>query len=153
MTALSALWLPILVSAVAVFVVSSIIHMTPLWHKTDYPRFTNEDRVLDALRPMGIPPGDYMMPRPASSAEMRSPEFKEKMKRGPAVMMTVFPPWTGSMASNFSQWFVYFIIDSVFAAYIAGSAVPPGARALPATCLPVGATAGAPDTLAHSPIC
>src|SRR3989442_9893686 len=73
MTALSALWLPILVSAVAVFVVSSIIHMTPLWHKTDYPRFTNEDRVLDALRPMGIPPGDYMMPRPASSAEMRSP--------------------------------------------------------------------------------
>src|SRR5437899_2956957 len=84
MTALSALWLPILVSAVAVFVVSSIIHMTPLWHKTDYPRFANEDRVLDALRPIGLPPGDYMMPRPASSAEMRSPEFKAKMKRGPA---------------------------------------------------------------------
>src|SRR3989442_12827546 len=134
MTALSALWLPILVSAVAVFVVSSIIHMTPLWHKTDYPRFTNEDRVLDALRPMGIPPGDYMMPRPASSAEMRSPEFKEKMKRGPAVMMTMFPPWTGSMASNLSQWFVYCIIVSVFAAYIAGSAVPPGGAAIGVVC-------------------
>src|SRR5262249_44057403 len=54
MTALAALWLPILVSAVAVFVVSSIIHMTPLWHKSDYPRYPNEDRVLDALRPIGI---------------------------------------------------------------------------------------------------
>ncbi|OLC39896.1 MAG: hypothetical protein AUH75_08970 [Gemmatimonadetes bacterium 13_1_40CM_4_65_7] len=148
MTALSALWLPILVSAVAVFVVSSIIHMTPLWHKTDYPRFTNEDRVLDALRPMGIPPGDYMMPRPASSAEMRSPEFKEKMKRGPAVMMTVFPPWTGSMASNLSQWFVYCIIVSVFAAYIAGSAVPPGAPTFAAICRYVGGTAFAGYTLA-----
>src|SRR5260370_32772959 len=130
MAALSAVWLPILVSAVAVFVVSSIIHMTPLWHKTDYPRFANEDRVLDALRPMGIPPGDYMMPRPASSAEMRSPEFKEKMKRGPAVMMTVFPPWTGSMASNLSQWFVYCIVVSVFGAYIPASAVPPRAPQL-----------------------
>ena len=68
MTALTALWLPILVSAVAVFVVSSIIHMTPLWHKTDYPRYPNEDRVLDALRPIGIPPGDYLMPRPANPA-------------------------------------------------------------------------------------
>ena len=148
MTALSALWLPILVSAVAVFVVSSIIHMTPLWHKTDYPRFANEDRVLDALRPIGLPPGDYMMPRPASSAEMRSPEFKEKMKRGPAVMMTVFPPWTGSMASNLSQWFVYCIIVSVFAAYIGGSAVPPGAPTFAAICRYVGVTAFAGYTLA-----
>src|SRR5256885_7892732 len=134
MTALSALWLPILVSAVAVFVVSSIIHMTPLWHKRDYPRFTNEARVLAAPRPMGIPPGDYMMPRPASSAEMRSPEFKEKMKRGPAVMMTVLPPWTGSMAANLSQWFVYCIIVSLFAAYIAASAVSPGGPNLAAVC-------------------
>src|SRR5688572_1588720 len=47
MVAVSALWLPILVSAVAVFVVSSIIHMTPLWHKSDYPRLPTEDRVLD----------------------------------------------------------------------------------------------------------
>ncbi len=148
MTALSALWLPILVSAVAVFVVSSIIHMTPLWHKTDYPRFANEDRVLDALRPIGLPPGDYMMPRPASSAEMRSPEFKEKMKRGPAVMMTVFPPWTGSMASNLSQWFVYCVVVSVFAAYIGGSAVPPGGPTFAAISRYVGVTAFAAYTVA-----
>jgi hypothetical protein len=126
MTTVTALWLPILVSGVAVFIVSSIIHMTPLWHKTDYPRYANEDRVLDALRPIGLPPGDYMMPRAASSAEMRSPAFMEKMKRGPAVMMTVFPPWSGSMASNLSQWFVYCVAVSFLSAYVAGAALPPG---------------------------
>src|SRR6059036_3221722 len=141
MTALTALWLPILVSAVAVFVVSSIIHMTPLWHKTDYPRFANEDRVLDALRPMGIPPGDYLMPRPANPAEMRSPEFQEKMKRGPAVLLTVMPPWSGSLAGNLSQWFAYCVVVSIFAAFIAGSAIPAGAAPFGAICRFVGTTA------------
>ena len=148
MTALTALWLPILVSAVAVFVISSIIHMTPLWHKTDYPRFPNEDRVLDALRPIGIPPGDYLMPRPANPAEMRSPEFKEKMKRGPAVLLTVMPPWTGSLASNLSQWFVYCVVVSVFVAFITGSAVPPGAPPFTAICRFAGTTAFLGYTLA-----
>src|SRR5688500_4401764 len=51
MTELSALWLPMVVSAVFVFIASSITHMGPFWHRSDYPRLTNEDRVLDALRP------------------------------------------------------------------------------------------------------
>jgi len=148
MTALTALLLPILVSAVAVFVVSSIIHMTPLWHKTDYPRFAGEDRVLDALRPISIPPGDYLMPRPANPAEMRSPEFQEKMKRGPAVLLTVMPPWSGSMAANLSQWFVYCLVVSVFAAFIAGSAIPPGAPPFSAVCRFAGTTAFLGYTLA-----
>ncbi|HLZ45112.1 MAG TPA: hypothetical protein VKQ05_05475 [Gemmatimonadales bacterium] len=148
MVALSALWLPILVSAVAVFVFSSVIHMTPLWHKNDYPRYTNEDRVLDALRPIAIPPGDYLMPRPANPAEMRSPEFKEKMKRGPAVLLTVMPPWSGSMASNLVQWVVYCLVVSVFAAFIAGSAVPPGVAPFVAICRYAGVTAFVGYTLA-----
>lgn len=130
----AALWLPILVSAVAVFVVSSIIHMTPLWHKTDYPRYASEDRVLDALRSLNIPPGDYMMPRPSSSAEMRSPEFKEKLKRGPAVTMTVFPPWSGSMVGNLSQWFGYCLLVTIFAAYVTGAALPAGTATPGAIC-------------------
>src|SRR6267378_1925892 len=148
MTALTALVLPILVSAVAVFVVSSIIHMTPLWHKTDYPRFTSEDRVLEALRPIGIPPGDYLMPRPASPAEMRSIEFQEKMKRGPAVILTVLPPWTGSMAANLTQWFLYCVVVSVFAGFIAGSALPPGSPPFGAVSRFAGTTAFLGYTLA-----
>ncbi len=88
MTGLAALWLPILLSAVLVFVVSSLIHTVTPWHKSDYPKLPNEDKVMDLLRPLAIPPGDYMMPRPSSTAEMRSPQFAEKFKRGPVMMWT-----------------------------------------------------------------
>jgi hypothetical protein len=127
MTALTALWLPILLSAVFVFIASSIIHMTPLWHKNDYPRMPNQDQAMDALRPLAIPPGDYMMPRPANMKEMKTPEFVEKMKKGPIMMMTVIPHGAMSMARSLTLWFVYCIVVSYFAAYIAGRALPPGA--------------------------
>ena len=38
MVPLAALWLPILLSAVIVFVVSSLIHMVLPWHENDYVR-------------------------------------------------------------------------------------------------------------------
>src|SRR4026208_97571 len=106
MTGLSSLWLPVLLSAVIVFVVSAIIHMAPLWHKNDYPKVPNEDKLMDAVRPLGIPPGDYMVPRP-SSAEMRTPEFAEKLRRGPVMIVTVMPNRMQSMARNLVLWFVY----------------------------------------------
>ena len=59
MTPFGSLWLPILLSAVAVFLVSSVIHMMSPWHKSDYPRIPNEDAFRAAVGPMAIPPGDY----------------------------------------------------------------------------------------------
>lgn len=130
MTGLSALWLPILLSSVIVFVASSIIHMAPLWHKKDYPRVPNEDKVIDALRPLAIPPGDYMLPRAMSQAEMRSPEFAEKMKKGPNIVFTVIPNGPWSMAKNLTQWFLYSVVVGIFAAYVTSRALPPGAEYL-----------------------
>ena len=126
MTALQALWLPILLSGVIVFVASSIIHMVLPWHKSDYPKMPNEDKVLDALRPLAIPPGDYCMPRPASRQAMGSPEFLEKLKKGPVAVLTVIPNGPPSMGRNLGLWFVYILVVSVFAAYIAGRALPHG---------------------------
>ncbi len=126
MTALYTLWLPILLSSVIVFVVSSIIHMASPWHKNDYPRMPDEDKVMDALRPLAIPPGDYMVPRPSRRQEMRSPEFAEKLKKGPVLMLTVWPNGPTSMARNLVLWFLYTVIVGVFAAYIACHALPVG---------------------------
>src|SRR5216684_2276713 len=100
MTGVAALWLPILLSAVLVFVVSSVIHMASPWHKSDYPKLPNEDRVMDALRPLAIPPGDYLVPRPSSREDMRSPEFAEKLRKGPVMMLTVLPNGPMSMSQN-----------------------------------------------------
>jgi hypothetical protein len=127
MTGLSALWLPILLSAVMVFVVSSIIHMASPWHKSDYPRLPNEDKVMDVLRPLAIPPGDYMTPRPSSRQDLRSPEFAKKRNKGPVMMLTVMPNGPVSMASQLVLWFVYAAVVGLFAAYVAGRALPAGA--------------------------
>ena len=126
MTALSQLWLPILLSAVFVFVLSSVIHMMLPWHKGDYQKVPNEDKVMDALRPMTIPPGDYMMPRADSMQAMRSPEFVEKMKKGPVMMMTVLPSGQMGMGGNLAQWFIFSVVVGIFGAYVAGRALPPG---------------------------
>ena len=126
MIPLTALWLPILLSAVAVFIASSIFHMLPLWHKNDFKELANQDQVLDALRPLAIPPGDYMLPRPANMKAMNSPEFREKLARGPKLSMTVIPPGPVSMGRSLILWFLYCVAVSVFAGYIAGRALGPG---------------------------
>jgi hypothetical protein len=128
MTPLTALWLPILVSAVIVFVMSSIIHMTSPWHRNDYPKIPREDEVMDSLRPLGIPPGDYMVPRCNTHAEMRTPEFAEKLKRGPVMIVTMLPAGPFSMGRNLGLWFVYLVVVSAFAACIAGRVFGAGAE-------------------------
>jgi hypothetical protein len=127
MTWLFTLWLPILLSSVVVFVVSSVIHMVLPWHKSDYPEIPNEERFMDALRPLAVPPGDYMVPRPSSTQEMRSPEFAEKMKRGPVMVLTMMPNGPFAMGKNLVLWFVYSAVVEILAAYVAGTALPAGA--------------------------
>ena len=143
MTPLTALWLPILLSAVIVFIASSILHMAPLWHRNDYPRLDNQDSIMDALRDK-VPPGTWFMPRSKDMKEMRTPEFKEKMKRGPVVMMTVFPGEI-SMARNLSLWFVHLLVIAIFAAYITSRALPPHA-----SYIEVFRFAGATAFIAHA---
>ncbi len=126
MIGIDALWLPILLSSVFVFIASSIIHMASPWHKSDYPKTPNEDKVMDALRPLAIPPGHYMIPRASSRQEMRSPEFAEKMKKGPVMMLMVWPNGPIAMGGQLVTWFVYLVVVSIFSAYVAGRAVPAG---------------------------
>jgi hypothetical protein len=126
MVSLTALWLPILLSAVIVFLASSVIHMAPLWHRRDYPQMPREAEALNALRPLAIPPGDYFLPRASGMNEMRSPEFKEKMAQGPVAVVTVMPNGMINMNRNLAQWFVFLIVVGIFAAYIAGRTLPVG---------------------------
>ena len=127
MTGLSALVVPILLSALLVFVASSIIHMLLPWHKSDCSTLPSEDRLRDALRPLAIPPGDYMVPRPASAADISTPEFAEKLTQGPVLMMTVMPNGPYSMRRNLILWFLYCVAIGIFAAYVVSRALPPGA--------------------------
>lgn len=130
MTTLTALWLPILVSAVIVFIASSIIHMAPLWHRSECPPLPDQDRLQDALRPFNLRPGEYMLPRAANMKAMKTPEFIEKLKRGPVLIMTVVPSGPFNMGKPLTQWFVYTLVVGVLVAYIAGATLPDGAEYL-----------------------
>jgi len=126
MVSLASLWLPILVSAVLVFMASSVIHMAPLWHKNDFPKMPREAEVLSALRPFAIAPGDYFIPRASGMQEMRTAEFKEKMKQGPVMVLTVLPNGPIEMNRSLVQWFIFLLVVGFFVALVTSHTLPAG---------------------------
>lgn len=130
MVALTSLWLPILVAAVLVFLVSWLIHSVLNYHKSDFGELPSEDAVMDALRPFNIPPGDYAIPRAGDMAAYKSPEFQERLNKGPVAFITVLPNGPFNMGSRLVQWFIYCIVVGLFAAYIASRALGPDAEYL-----------------------
>jgi Flp pilus assembly protein TadB len=125
MVSVFALWLPILVSAVLVFVASSIIHMVLKYHANDYRPVPQEDALAGVLRP--LEPGQYTLPYAGSMKAMGEPAFVEKMKRGPIALITVRRAGGAGMGPSLAAWFVFSIAVSIFAAYLAGRALGPGA--------------------------
>lgn len=128
MVALTALWLPILLAAFFVFVASSVIHMFLPYHRSDFGKVPSEDGVMEALRRFEIPPGDYVVPHAGGDPEvMKSEEFREKARKGPVAFMTVLPSGDPfAMGAQLAQWFVYCLLVSVVAAYVASRAVALG---------------------------
>jgi hypothetical protein len=126
MVPVMSLWLPIVLSAVFVFVVSFVIHMLLPYHRSDLGRLPKEDEVMAALRPFNVPPGDYVMPHAGSPEGMRKPEFLEKMTKGPVAFLTFAPAGPPSMTSNLVLWFLYAVLVSFFAAYITSHALGAG---------------------------
>ena len=123
------LWLPVLVSAVLVFIASSVIHMVLNWHNNDLQGVPDEDGVMDALRGFDLPPGNYSIPHAGSTEVMKSEEFQAKARRGPAAFMTVLNAGDPSaMGKQLLQWFVYCVVVGLFAAYVSGLALGPGAE-------------------------
>jgi hypothetical protein len=122
-----ALWLPILLSAVIVFVASALIHMVLTHHRTDYRKLPNEDRVLAALRPENIAPGQYMFPHAATPKDMGAPAMIEKYKQGPIGVLTALPTGVPAMGKNLTQWFVYCLVVGIVVAYVAGRTLGPTA--------------------------
>ena len=130
MVALTSLWRPILVSAVLVFVASSVIHMALGYHNTDYGRLPREDDIIAALRPMNIPPGDYFLPHAGGPSGMKDPVFQEKWTKGPVATLTVLPSGANFMGAQLAQWFVYAAAIAFFSGYVASFTVAPGAHYL-----------------------
>ena len=127
MVSIASLWLPVLLSAVLVFVVSSIIHMLLTYHRSDSGPLPDEAGVAAALRPFEIPPGDYVMPHAGDSEDMASPEFAEKAKQGPVAFITVLSNQPLAIGRSLALWFGYSLVVGAVAGYVAGLTLGPGA--------------------------
>jgi hypothetical protein len=130
MPPLTALWLPVLLSAVIVFVASAIVHMVLPFHRQDWKGLPKEAEAMSALRTLGIPPGDYMMPHGEGPSSMKDPAFIEKRTQGPVVIMTVMKSGPPRMGKELVQWFFFCVLVSLFAGYVASRALPAGAHYL-----------------------
>lgn len=129
MVSLTALWLPILLAAVIVFIASSIMHMVLPYHRNNYKQLPDEDKVLATLRGASLKRGLYMFPF-CTHKDMKSPDTVEKFNQGPVGMLTVLPSGPANMGKYLGLWFVYCLVIGLFVAYLTGHTVAAGARYL-----------------------
>ena len=127
MVPLAALWLPILLSAVFVFVASSIIHMALGYHRSDYKALPDEDKLLPVLRGASLQQGLYIFPF-CTHKDMKSPAVQEKYRQGPVGMLRILPSGSPAMGKFLGAWFVFCIAVSLFVAYLAAHTLPVGIR-------------------------
>ncbi len=129
MVSLTALWLPIVLSAVIVFVASSIMHVLLKYHQSDCHQIPEEDKFLALLRPANLKRGFYFFPYTLPK-DMKSPAAIERYKQGPVGFMTIMPSGPPVMPKFLAQWFVYCLLIGFFVAYLTGRTLPPGTNYL-----------------------
>ncbi len=130
MVALAQLWLPILLSAVLVFIASSLVHMVIKWHNSDYGRLPNEDEVRAVFQKGNAAPGQYVVPWCMDMKEMGNPEVLKKYTDGPVGVFYLLKPGAPTMGPMLIRWFVFILVVSFFVAYLASRTLPVGTEYL-----------------------
>jgi hypothetical protein len=123
LTSLMSLWLPILVSGVALFFASWAAWMVLPHHKKEWVGMPNEDAVMRQLKNDNLAPGQYCFPFAACPKDMQSDAYKAKMKSGPRGTLTLWkaPP---NMGANMLCTVLFFIVANAVIAYLAGIVLP-----------------------------
>lgn len=120
------LWLAVVVAAVAVFIASSIIHMVLKYHRADYRKLSDEEAVRQGISKSSPSPGVYMTPYCENMAQMKDPAFIKKFEEGPVAILTVMRSGPPNMGKSLSQWFLFCLLVSFVASYIARHCLHPG---------------------------
>ena len=127
MVSLASLWLPIVLSAIFVFLASSIMHMLLKYHASDYRQLPEEEKLSGVLRDAGLTPGQYVFPY-CTHKEMKTEAATGRYKLGPVGFMTVVASGPPAMPKFLTLWFGYCLVIGFFVAYLAGHTVAAGAN-------------------------
>lgn len=124
MVELSQLWLPVLLSGVAVFFISFCMWMVLPHHRSDWTPVPDEDGVMDTLRGMNVGAGQYTFPHCASPAQMKDPEWIGKYNAGPKGYLIMLPDGPPAMGSKMFVSFLFNVVTALLVAYVATLALP-----------------------------
>ncbi len=123
---LTTLWLPIVLAAVGVFLVSAIVWMALPLHRKEYRKHERSEEVAEWIRRNQPAVGRYMIgwhppgeDRKAAPATATSPRALLLVDYGPP-----------NMGKSLGLWFVNLLVVSVLIGYVASVALPRGAAAI-----------------------
>ena len=125
-----ALIVPILLSAVIVFVASALVWMVLPHHKTDWKKLQNEDAVRSVLNAQKPAPGQYLIPGGAMGGGPPDEALKKKFEEGPVAILTLRKPGFQGMGPMLVQSFGYYVFVSFVVAYLASRTIPLGTEYL-----------------------
>lgn len=120
------LWLPVVVSAVAVWFVSAILHMVLKYHRADHKPLPNEDAVAGALRQQAPAPGVYFTPYCTDHSQLKDPAVQKRFAEGPIAIVTVMKNGVPNMGKSLFQWLLLCFLISLFAGTLARQVFRPG---------------------------
>jgi hypothetical protein len=123
MAFLVALWLPIIASAVAVWITSAIFWMVVGHHNKDYGHLADEAGFIAEMKKRGIGPGNYAFPNCADHSRMKDPAIQELMKNGPVGFIT-FLRTPMSMGGNMIKSVLVYLAISTVIGYLGWATLP-----------------------------
>ncbi len=122
---ITSLWLPILLSAAAVWITSALVWMVLPWHKSDWLKTADEDGLRSALK--GATPGNYMLPFCVDPNDLKDEAVQQKFIEGPLAFITVVPNGLPRMGPKLAMTFVYYLVVGIITAYFVSRTVSDGA--------------------------
>lgn len=126
MDLLLALWLPVILTTLALFFASFLAWTVLPHHKPEWSGLPDEDDFRKHLEEKDLAPGQYIFPYCEDPKEMKDPEKKAKFASGCQGTVTIFPGPV-NMVRNLGLTVLYFLLTSVLIAYLAAVALDPGA--------------------------
>ncbi len=118
------LWLAVTLSAVVVFILSSIIHMVLKYHRADHKPLPNDDAARAGLGGGALAPGVYITPH---CPDMKpDAQALAKYEKGPIAIVTILPNGMPQMQKYLALWFGLCLLASFVAAYVARLTLHPG---------------------------
>ena len=130
MVTITALWMPILVSAAVVFFVSFLMWMVLPHHRSDWAKVNDEDALRNVINDQKLGPGQYMVPYCINPKEMADPAMIAKFEEGPVGFFTLTPPTKPTMGGKILAGSAVYLVLSFFTGYLCSHTLEAGADTL-----------------------